>query len=178
MGDSDLFSLELPGAMASKKSTDSLHMDDDLDMMDAYDESPLDRRRSDKARDGRKQKGAYHGDSPGFHTMEFGLADEYLEEDDPISRRRGLSALGEAATSSTASMEYFDDRSMVADFLRQYHCTSMMPQSSKVVVLDVGLSIRAAFHALDENGTNSSLSGLQRLSPAFYALKLHFLTPL
>jgi tryptophanyl-tRNA synthetase len=52
-------------------------------------------------------------------------------------------------------MEYYDDRSIVADFLRQYHCTSMMPQSSKVVVLDTGISIRAAFHALDENGTVS-----------------------
>lgn len=182
MGDSDLFSLELPGAMASKKSTDSLHMDDDLDMMDSYGESPLDRRRRpEKARDGRKQK----GESPGYHGMEFGGSrgaydspNEFLEEDDPISRRRGLSALGEAATSSTASMEYFDDRSMVADFLRQYHCTSMMPQSSKVVVLDVGLSIRAAFHALDENGTNSSLPALGRTTPAFYTLKLRSLTPL
>lgn len=151
-----MFSLELPGAMAPKKSSDDLHLDDDLDMMDSYTESRHDmRRRPEKSRDGRKHK----HDSPGYHGMEFGGSrdnydspNEFLEDDDPIARRRGLSALGEAATSSTASMEYFDDRTMVADFLRQYHCTSMMPQSSKVVVLDLTLSIRAAFHALDENG--------------------------
>ena len=164
MGDSDMFSLELPGAMASKKSTDSLNMDDELDMMDSFGDSGRDmRRRPEKSRDARKPKHS----SPGYHGMEFGGSrdnfdspNEFLEDDDPISRRRGLSALGDEATSSTASMEYFDDRSMVADFLRQYHCTSMMPQSSKVVVLDVTLSIRAAFHALDENGTQFSSRAL------------------
>lgn len=163
MGDSDLFSLELPGTLTSKKSSDSLHLDDSMTgihPLDEYSDSPREsRRRPEKASESRAISAA----SPSYRGVDFGGSaedyvspDEYLEEDGPLHRRRGLSALGEEANASTASitsMEYFDDRTIVADFLRQYNCTSMMPQSSKVVVLDNGLSIRAAFHALDENGT-------------------------
>ena len=163
MGDSDLFSLELPGTLTSKKSSDSLHLDESItgvNPLEDYAESPRDRsRRGEGGVESRKHSArspAYHGVEFGDSPPAFGSPDEYMGDDGPLNRRRGLSALGEAATSSVTSMEYYDDRSIVADFLRQYHCTSMMPQSSKVVVLDNGISIRAAFHALSENGTKPS----------------------
>ena len=163
MGDSDMFSLEMPGTLSSKKSSDSLHLVDslgDIHPLDAYNQSPKEsRRRGETGASSRRRR-----DGPGsFHDVEFGTSgadfssnEDDLDPEEGHPRRRGLSALGEAATSSTASMEYYDDRSIVADFLRQYHCTSMMPQSSKVVVLDTGISIRAAFHALDENDIDSA----------------------
>lgn len=167
MGDSDLFSLELPGSMTSKKSSDSLTLDDEMSggrSLGEFGDSSRDpRRRRNDGMEGRASQPSKEATGSSFRGMEFGTShdnfdttNEFLEddEDDILQRRRrGLSSLGEGATSSNASLEYFDDRAMVADFLRQYHCTSMMPQSSKVVVLDVMLSIRAAFHAFDENGT-------------------------
>ena len=178
MGDSDMFSLELPGALTSKKSNDSLHLDDSMTgvhPLDQYSDSPREpRRRGDMSVEGR----AISSQSPSYHGVDFGTSnadyvspDEYMEEDGPLHRRRGLSALGDEATASTASMEYFDDRAVVADFLRQYNCTSMMPQSSKVVVLDNGISIRAAFHVLDENGTKSLASSLQSLSITIVSIR-------
>lgn len=158
-----MFSLELPGTLTSKKSSDSLHLDESItgvNPLEDYAESPRDRsRRGEGGVESRKhstRSPAYHGVEFGDSPPAFGSPDEYMGDDGPLNRRRGLSALGEAATSSVTSMEYYDDRSIVADFLRQYHCTSMMPQSSKVVVLDNGISIRAAFHALSENDIDSA----------------------
>jgi hypothetical protein len=39
----------------------------------------------------------------------------------------------------------------VSDFLVSFTCFELMPQSSKVVVLDINLTVGAAMHALNEN---------------------------
>lgn len=181
MGDSDVFALEMPGTLSSKKSSDSLHMVDSMigvNPLEEYEDSPLDKRRRGNGERNEHRLGS--GSSPGYRSVEFGgRSRDYdspvheLDVDDDTRPRRGLSALGEAASSSSTSMEYFDDRTLVADFLRQYHCTSMMPQSSKVVVLDAAISIRAAFHALEENGS------LCRMSSTFPCFSNHLvLSPL
>lgn len=161
MGDPDMFSLELPGTLTSKKSSDSLHLADSLTgihPLDAYADSPRESHMRGESglvkRHGHsKRPSAYRDVDFESPSGDFSSPEDFSEDNGPLSRRRGLSALGEEATSSATSLEYYDDRSLVADFLRQYNCTSMMPQSSKVVVLDTQLSIRAAFHALEENGT-------------------------
>jgi hypothetical protein len=40
----------------------------------------------------------------------------------------------------------------VADFLGSFNCFDLMPQSSKVVVLDTKVTIGVAVRALEENG--------------------------
>ena len=41
-------------------------------------------------------------------------------------------------------------RNKVRVFLRTHTCYELIPESGKVVILDVGLPIRQAFHALHE----------------------------
>jgi len=55
--------------------------------------------------------------------------------------------------------EFIEDRTIVADFLRSFQCRAIMPQSSKVVVLDMGISLRSALQALEENGMRFVMSG-------------------
>jgi len=43
-----------------------------------------------------------------------------------------------------------------SDFLRSYTCYDIIPASGKSVVLDTQLPVRAAFHALEENGIKSA----------------------
>lgn len=175
MGDSDLFSLELPGSLASKKSTEDMEnvpSSGDLDGLDLYgtsrrgsllddidrDMSPNDDTSRLSQDSSRRRKNSnprgYIRSAIEYTTIEPDYTSN--EEDGTGERghqaRRGLSSLGEAASFSNASLEYLEDRSLVADFLRGYHCISMMPQSSKVVVLDSRISLRAAFQALEENG--------------------------
>lgn len=44
------------------------------------------------------------------------------------------------------------DREQIKDFLRTHTAYELLPDSGKVVVIDVGLSISSAFQALVENG--------------------------
>jgi hypothetical protein len=48
--------------------------------------------------------------------------------------------------------DFMEDRASIADFLRNFQSYAIMPQSSKVVVLDNRISVRAAIQALEENG--------------------------
>ena len=48
-------------------------------------------------------------------------------------------------------------RNKVRVFLNTHTCYELIPESGKVVILDVGLPIRQAFHALHEQvGTSAS----------------------
>ncbi|KAK9839636.1 hypothetical protein WJX81_002159 [Elliptochloris bilobata] len=47
-------------------------------------------------------------------------------------------------------------RNRVRDFLRGHSCYELIPESGKVVLLDTGLPIRQAFHALHEQGVASA----------------------
>ena len=44
-------------------------------------------------------------------------------------------------------------RNRVREFLRGHSCYELIPESGKVVLLDTGLPIRQAFHALHEQVT-------------------------
>jgi hypothetical protein len=48
--------------------------------------------------------------------------------------------------------DFLEDRASIADFLRNFQSYAIMPQSSKVVVLDNRISVRTAIQALEENG--------------------------
>ena len=77
-------------------------------------------------------------------------------------------------------------RNKVRAFLNGHTCYELIPESGKVVVLDVGLPIRQAFHALHEQvGTHQmcvlgstagqaiSCMGWDRLTACFPMLALH-----
>lgn len=44
----------------------------------------------------------------------------------------------------------------ICSMLEQYNCYSIIPDSGKIVVLDTGLDVKAAFHALEENNIKSA----------------------
>ena len=48
-------------------------------------------------------------------------------------------------------------RNKVRVFLRTHTCYELIPESGKVVILDVGLPIRQAFHALHEQVSTLSM---------------------
>lgn len=47
-------------------------------------------------------------------------------------------------------------RSIIHDFLHSHTAFELIPESGKVVVLDIDLSVRQAFHALHEQGISSA----------------------
>ncbi|XP_049849131.1 5'-AMP-activated protein kinase subunit gamma-1-like isoform X1 [Schistocerca gregaria] len=52
---------------------------------------------------------------------------------------------------------YTEDRMAISDFLRRHKCHSVTPQSSKIIILDTRISLRASFLALEENDTDSAI---------------------
>jgi hypothetical protein len=62
------------------------------------------------------------------------------EKDQPEAKEPSLE------TQLTAS------RLQVEDFLKMHTAYDLLPESGKVVVIDIGLSISSAFQALAENG--------------------------
>lgn len=72
----------------------------------------------------------------------------------PTMPHRGAHDLRDDVQLTSSSDEtLLEDRTFVADFLRQFRCYALMPQSSKVVVLDTEIPLRSVFQALEENGT-------------------------
>lgn len=47
-------------------------------------------------------------------------------------------------------------RQRIADFLKSHTCHELIPESGKVVLLDLALPVRQAFHALHEQGVPSA----------------------
>lgn len=47
-------------------------------------------------------------------------------------------------------------RKRVRDFLSHHTCYELIPESGKVVLLDIDLPVRQAFHALHEQGVASA----------------------
>eukprot|EP00027_Filamoeba_sp_ATCC50430_P002835 CAMPEP_0168546566 /NCGR_PEP_ID=MMETSP0413-20121227/3567_1 /TAXON_ID=136452 /ORGANISM="Filamoeba nolandi, Strain NC-AS-23-1" /LENGTH=577 /DNA_ID=CAMNT_0008576753 /DNA_START=15 /DNA_END=1745 /DNA_ORIENTATION=+ len=48
------------------------------------------------------------------------------------------------------------DRKVLSKFLQSHQCYGLIPESSKMVVLDISLAVRMAFIALEENGIKSA----------------------
>lgn len=46
--------------------------------------------------------------------------------------------------------------SKISEFLKSHNCYELMPASSKIVVLDIGLAVKSAFQALGENRIKSA----------------------
>jgi hypothetical protein len=73
----------------------------------------------------------------------------------PPRERRPLNDLHvDTALTSSSDETLLEDRTTVADFLRQFRCYALMPQSSKVLVLDTEIPLRSVFQALEENGSS------------------------
>lgn len=56
-------------------------------------------------------------------------------------------------------------RNRVREFLRGHSCYELIPESGKVVLLDTGLPIRQAFHALHEQVTPAVFANFQSQMP-------------
>lgn len=78
--------------------------------------------------------------------------------------------------------EFSEEIKHVSELLKQYQSLTIIPQSSKVIVLDTEVSLRAAFQALEENGMYICLTFIILTSPVIYInnqfnfLKLYIFT--
>mgnify|MGYP002480006029 CR=1 FL=1 len=73
------------------------------------------------------------------------------EQEEPLTPTRDPE--DDSTSLTPLHQEFIEDRTIIADFLRSFRCRALMPQSSKVVVLDTGISMLSALQALEENGT-------------------------
>jgi len=61
---------------------------------------------------------------------------------------------GEEVESKKKNMDI--SSSKISEFLKSHNCYELMPASSKIVVLDIGLAVKSAFQALGENRIKSA----------------------
>ena len=52
--------------------------------------------------------------------------------------------------------QLIEQRKVVSNFLEEHKCYSVIPESGKIVVLDIALAVKSAFHALEENSIKSA----------------------
>lgn len=92
---------------------------------------------------------------PDLFSLELSSTSRGIHSDSDESRKRshsGSSFLYDDMEPSYVNKEFYDDRVFIADLLKQYQALTIIPQSSKVIVIDTEVSILAAFQALEENG--------------------------
>ena len=73
-----------------------------------------------------------------------------------LSRSLAGAAAAGAQQSGTTLSEVEASRSRVLEFLQRHTAYELLPESSKVVVLDTGLPVRQAFHALYEQNVHTA----------------------
>jgi hypothetical protein len=56
----------------------------------------------------------------------------------------------------TLEDQIFSQRKFISRFLENHNCYSVIPDSGKIVVLDIALRVKSAFHALEENNIKSA----------------------
>lgn len=56
----------------------------------------------------------------------------------------------------TLEDQIYSQRKYISQFLESHNCYSVIPDSGKIVVLDIALRVKSAFHALEENNIKSA----------------------
>jgi 5'-AMP-activated protein kinase regulatory gamma subunit len=69
-----------------------------------------------------------------------------------LARSLAAGAQQQAVPQAGLSSEADSSRARVLEFLQRHTAYELLPESSKVVVLDTAISVRQAFHALFEQG--------------------------